>query len=81
MNFEIGEKVAYTSAFLRNTGQLTCPVGEKHLADYRGVITATQDIGFNRALISIQWDDETETKVMSGNICKVKNGVPLDHTI
>ena len=64
--FAIGDRVAYSVAFLKSTGQRT---GWAPFA--RGTVTGTEPFG-NRVLVSIKWDDVPDIKtVLNANLTLV----------
>ena len=61
----IGDKVAFSAAFLRSTGQFTGKVPKM-----RGTITAMTPMS-GRALCAIAWDNGQETRALDSNLARV----------
>lgn len=68
MTFKAGDKVRFSSDWLKSTGQVT---GE--VPFMRGVVTAVKDLSEDRQIVTVRWgsveDDEPYTsRVLSSNL-------------
>lgn len=63
--FTAGDRVAFSAAFLRSTGQLTGRV-----PFLRGTVVSLDDLG-GRVLALTQWDDGTESRANVNNLARV----------
>jgi hypothetical protein len=68
--FKVGDKVRYSSEFLRNTGQYTGPTPQ-----LKGTVTKVSDMG-GKQLVSIKWNDGTEGKALSVNLWPIGKWEP-----
>jgi hypothetical protein len=68
MKLAIGDRVAYSAAFLRNTGQQT---GEAPFV--RGIVTALKEYGGGSMILAtVEWNDpEWPPKCATSNLAKV----------
>lgn len=63
----IGDRVAYSKAFLQSTGQLTGSIPHA-----RGVVTAIKDYG-GMVLATVDWKNEDiPSKVITSNLSTIK---------
>ena len=65
INLAIGDKVAFSAAFLRSTGQFS-----GRAPALRGTITALDDLG-GCVLASIDWHDGTQSRANVKNLARV----------
>lgn len=63
-NLKIGDRVAYTAAFVRMMGL------SAHIGDIRGTITGLGDFG-QAQLVMFKKDDGEEIRALTVNLCKV----------
>lgn len=61
----LGDKVAFSAAFLRSTGQFSGPKPA-----LRGIVAALEDLG-GCVLASVQWTDGTESRANVLNLARV----------
>lgn len=62
---KVGDRVAFSVAFLRNTGQVTGGT-----AAQRGTIKSMEPLG-QRALCTVEWESGSESRVLDSNLAKV----------
>jgi hypothetical protein len=62
---KVGDKVAYSAKYLRNTGQQT---GDTPFM--RGVVTAIKPLGDNQ-LATVQWSPDYSCNVLTVNLSRV----------
>ena len=67
MTFKVGDKVAYSAQWLKNTGQQTGDIGFA-----RGVITGFTELSKECVLAEVNWgSDEFPKRVNTKNLAKV----------
>ena len=67
MALQIGDKVAYSAAYLQSTGQYT---GDVPFA--RGVVTGFEKLGFTMRVARVAWDcEDCAGRVIETNLAKV----------
>lgn len=66
-DIRIGDRVAYSAAWLRSTGQVATTYD---IAGWRGTITSMLEFG-PRALVTVKWDHGAEGKVLDANLARV----------
>lgn len=74
---KIGDRVRYSSGFLRSTGQFTgdpapCSWGPFAEGTVIDIKPDCYDYDHRRALVEVQWDNDSETRVLACNLEVIK---------
>lgn len=67
-NFEVGERVAYSAEWLRNTGQVA---SADDIGHWKGKIVEIKPLGTDIILATVLWDHGDSMKVNVKNLAKV----------